>query len=279
MSFQIRRNMHWTDHYVEYGFAVIKNVVGPEFINPALSEIRRLIKNDLPLNQWNKQNAPTRVDGSGDNPVLAQVYDQPGIQEIIKTMFGHEDHWNHERAFQLFINPFDPDARQVLSDRGHLDFVRTPIPIFGSGFMFQVSLVRSEPFSGNLTIYPGSHKPVQAALAKNPDLFYPDSQEIVQAITCEPYEFVAEPGDVCVFHHLVGHNGNPSHATGKSPRITLHCQGLCENWLQEIDPSAKGMSPWRRSLAFTGGPYRVVEDELQKILRYKKQNPDRAAAV
>jgi len=279
MVFQVRKNMHWTDHYVEYGFAVVKNVVGSEFINPAMSEIRRQLKNDLPLNQWNKNNTPNRINDSGTNPVLAQVYDQPGIQEIFKTMFGHTDQWDHTRGFQLFISPFDPDARQIVSDTGHLDFVRTPIPIFGSGFMFQVSLVKSEPFSGNLSIYPGSHKPIQAALTKNPDLFYPDAPEIVQHLTGEPYEFVADPGDVCIFHHLVGHGGNVSHASGKSPRITLHCQGNCENWLHEIDPAAKGMSPWRRSLAFTGGPYRVIEDELQKILRHKQQNPNRPAAV
>lgn len=273
MVFQLRKDMHWTDHYVEYGFAVLRGVVGREFTDPALAEVRRLINKPWgPLTDWNKADVPTRVDSSGSNPVLSQIYDQPGIQEIIRTMFAPGDQWNGERAFQLFINPFDPDAKQALSPEGHLDFVRSPIPIFGSGFMFQVSLVRSEPFSGNLTIYPGTHKKVQAELVKNPDLQYPVHAELVRHLSADPYEFVAEPGDVCIFHHLVGHNGNPSHASGRSPRVTLHCQGLCVNWLQEVDPAAKGMSPWRRSLAFTGGPYRVVEDELQKITNYRAQH-------
>jgi hypothetical protein len=271
MTFQIDKKLHWTDHYVEYGFAVVKGAVGPEFTQPALQAVRKLLGNNLPLKDWNKANTATRHNDSSKDPVLLQVYDQPGIQEIIRTMFTPGDTWSGERHFQLFVNPFDPEAAQTLSPEGHLDFVRSPIPIFGSGFMFQVSLVKSEPFSGNLTLYPGSHKLVQRELVANPDLHYPTSPEIVRHLACDPYEFVAEPGDVCLFHHLVAHNGNVSHATGKSPRVALHCQGLCPNWLQQIDPAAKGMSPWRRSLAFTGGPYRVVEDEYEKIMRFNRE--------
>ncbi len=271
MTFHIDKRLHWTDHYVEYGFAVIKNAVPPEFTAPALQAVKQLNKHNLPLNQWTKENTPTRFEESARHPVLSQIYDQPAIQEIIRAMFAPQDQWNGERAFQLFVNPYDPAAPQILSDEGHLDFVRSPIPIFGSGFMFQVSLVKSEPFSGNLTLYPGVHKLVQRDLVANPDLFYPDSPQIMRHMKGDPYEFVAEPGDVCLFHHLVAHAGNVSHAANKSPRVALHCQGLCKDWLHEIDPTAKGMSPWRRSLAFTGAPYRVIEDEYQKIMRFNRE--------
>jgi hypothetical protein len=273
MTFAIDRSMHWTDHYVEYGFAVIKGVVGDEFIKPALDEIRRVIKHEnIPFNQWEKGKTPTRQpNGIKEFPFCHTIYDQPGIRSIIDTMFGSPDEWNGERAFQLFITPFDPEAKAELSKGHHIDFVRTPIPIFGSGFMFQVSLIKSEPFSGNITLLPGTHKTVQRLLVENPERQWP-TDPIVDAVfqDVEPFEFVAEPGDVCVFHHLVGHAGNNNHAANRTPRIALHCQGLRKQWLRELDPADPTLSPWQRSLAFTGGPYRTVRDEEEWIVNYQK---------
>ena len=136
--------------------------------------------------------------------------------------------------------------------------------------MFQVSLVKTEPFSGNITIYPGTHKKVQRVLADNPDLQYRTDPIIQELLEAEPFEFVAEPGDVLLFHHLVGHQGNLSHAAGRSPRVALHCQASCENWLREIDPAAQNLSPWERSLAFTGGTYRTRRDEEEWVREFAK---------
>ncbi|MCC7192876.1 MAG: hypothetical protein IT444_08860 [Phycisphaeraceae bacterium] len=272
MTFAVDQSMHWADHYVEYGFAVIKGVVGPEFIDPALAEVCRLLDHEnLPLKQWTKENTPTRSPVPiSEFKVCNAIYDQPGIRRIIDTMFGSPDQWNGQRAWQLFVTPYDTDTKAELSKGGHIDFVETPIPTFGSGFMFQVSLVKSEPFSGNITILPGTHKLVQMELAKHPEIFFPSNPFFNNIFDVEPFEFVAEPGDVLLFHHLVGHSGNNNHATNRSPRITLHCQGLRKEWMKEIDPSAKGLSPWQRSLAFTGGPHRLKRDEEQWIMEYQK---------
>lgn len=272
MAFAIDRSLHWTDHYVEHGFAVVKGAVGPGFTQPALAEVRRLLgHNDLPFHQWTKGTTPVRSTVPlSEYQFCNTIYDQPGIRGIIDTMFGSPDEWNGQRAWQLFVTPYDPEAKASLSNGGHIDFVETPIPIFGSGFMFQVSLVKTEPFSGNITIYPGTHKLVQRALVENPEMFFPSNPFFKGLFDVEPFEFVAEPGDVMIFHHLVGHAGNTNHAANRSPRIALHCQGLRQKWMHEIDPAAKGLGPWQRSLAFTGGPYRVRRDEEEWITNYQK---------
>jgi hypothetical protein len=278
MTFTIDSKLSWTDHYVEHGFAVIKGAVGPGFIEPALAEVCELMGNNLPPDQWTIANTAQR----SPRPVnelrfLPQIYDQPCIKNIFEGMFGSASQWDGQRLFQLFVSPFSPDAKAEISPMGHIDFVDAPVPIFGSGFMFQVSLVQSEPFSGNITIYPGSHKLVQRALAEDPERRYP--ADLQQYLECEPFEFVAEPGDVLLFHHLVGHAGNANHAAGRSPRVVLHCQGNRKTWMRELNPKKPGLTPWERSLAFIGRPYRTRFDELEWITDFRKQRQKQPAAV
>ena len=272
MAFTIDNKLQWTEHYIEHGFCVIKGAVGRDFIDPALEEIQGVLGHNLPLHQWSTNNTPRRHQAAtSEYRHLPKIYDQPSIRDIFKTMFAPSHQWNGERHFQIFISPYEEDIdTPVLSKMGHIDFVRCPIPIFGSGFIFQVSLVKTEPFSGNITIYPGTHKKVQRALAENPDLQYRTDPIIDELLRAEPFEFVAEPGDVLLFHHLVGHQGNVNHAANRSPRVALHCQANCEQWLREIDPTDKNLSPWERSLAFTGGTYRTRRDEEEWIREFAK---------
>ena len=59
MTWAIDQKLHWTDHYAEYGFAVIKNTLDPKFIDAALAEIREMFGHqNLPLNQWTTKNTP-----------------------------------------------------------------------------------------------------------------------------------------------------------------------------------------------------------------------------
>jgi hypothetical protein len=273
-------HLHWTEHYVRYGFALIKGVVGPEFMAPALAEAAALLGTDLPPAQWTKAAGHTQHISYKNNnmTVLPTIYDQPKIKEIIGTVLGGWERWSGERMFQLFTNAWNEEAKPELSQQCHIDFVDCPIPILGSGLAFQVSLVKSEPFSGNLTLLPGSHIPVQRALIGNPDLTYPT--DLQQFLDGPPWEFVADPGDMVLFHHLVGHNGNVSHAAGRTPRVAIHGHILRDTWLQEVDPANPALSPWERSMA-QNGPYRVIRDELAHITAMKAQRrsqPARARA-
>ncbi len=280
MTFTIDRTAEWTDHYVEHGFVHLKGVVATEFTEPALQEAIQLVGNGLPPEKWTTHNAPKRSPVPMDQTsVLPAVYDQPNIRFLIDTMFGSPELWTGERNFQLFISPYDEDAQPLLRSVGHIDFVNCPVPTLGSGFMFQVALAKSEPFGGNITIHPGTQKSIQRAVAQNPDLQYP--KDLSTLLHAPPYEFVADPGDVLVFHHLVGHGSNPNHAANRSPRINLHCQALRKAWLKQIDPDEPGLSPWERSLAYAG-KYRPRDDEERVMTDYyrrKQQQRETAAAT
>lgn len=278
MTWAIDRRLSWIEHYLEYGFALIKRAVGDEFIKPALEEVYSLQEHRLPLREWNKLNTPPRWTGDITRlKVLPQVYDQPGVRRIIDAMFASPNQWNGERHFQLFINPYDPEAKAEVCPEGHIDFVDCPIPVLGSGFMFQLSLVESEPFSGNLTLYPGTHKPVLELLKRDPSAQYNGGESPIRPLLkTEPFEFVAEPGDMVIFHHLVGHAGNSSHAANRSPRVSLHCQANRKTWLKAIDPATPGLSPWEKSLTH-GGAYTPPYDELETILAFRKKQKEAAA--
>lgn len=278
MTWAIDQKLHWTDHYVEYGFAVIKHVVGDEFVKPAMEEVRRVLEvGDQPPSQWAKKTIHKPYDGT-NFPTLATVYEQPGVRDAIRTMFGDTNRISPTKAFQLFVTTYDPDAKAKVSPQGHLDFVNTPIPIIGSGTMFQVSLIDSEPFSGNLSIYPGSHKTIQKLLIENPDRQFPDDPQINKELEREPYEFVAEKGDMIFFHHLVGHSGNYNHAAKHTPRVVIHGQALLDHWPREVTPHHPRFGAWERSLAVNGA-YRTRQDEEAWIMDYKAKNKKAKAAA
>jgi len=265
MRFEIDTSMHWTDHYVEHGFAVIKDLVDRAWIEEAFARVRQKIGTDLPPNEWNTQTVDCDSSGrimmdASAVEYLDTVYDDPGLRSMIDTMFGNPAEWSGERLTRAFVSVYNPEAKQEIDPIGHIDFVRTRAPMLGSGFMFFVSLVKTEPFSGNLTLYPGTHKPIQKKMLDDPDWVYSGADSLRFIERVPPYEFVADPGDVVLFHHLVCHAGNLNHATGRSPRVCVHAQALRNEWGRDIDPAAGPLSPWERSLT-VNGPVHLAYDE------------------
>jgi len=186
----------------------------------------------------------------------------------IEAMFGATGGWNRKRNYYLFLKAYNPDAEAKLQPRGHIDFPNQPVPVLYRGFVLQVSLVDSEPFSGNITHFPSTHRTVQKLLIDNPDLQFPNAMPEVPLP--EPVEFVAEAGDVVFWHHLVLHEGNPSHAAGHTPRIALTVEAFRDHWLTEVDPANPHLSPWERSLALNG-PYEEQRPEIEREVMAKRQ--------
>jgi ectoine hydroxylase-related dioxygenase (phytanoyl-CoA dioxygenase family) len=191
------------------------------------------------------------------------------LRGIIEWILGSPDACSGERAGGPFLCVYHPENKPALADFGHVDFSKVRIPVIGNALVMQASLIDTEPFSGNITIYPGWHKVLQKVLMERPDFWYADDgpehaewRRLMPAV--EPYEFVAEAGDVLLFHHLVGHNGNVNAAKNHTPRVALHCQVINKHWPDEIDATRADLSPWERSLTLNGSvrlPF--VESEVQ----------------
>lgn len=267
----IDENMHWTEHFVEYGFAVLRGLVDREYCAEALEEVQRLTDNNLPLQEWTTENTkvihrPFYEGATPPEPMLERIFEQPRVRAAVEELYGGPGHWNEARNFYIFLRPYNPKAEARLAPHGHIDFGNQPVPLLYRGFTFQVALNDTEPFSGNLTIYPGTHKLVQQRLMNNPDLQYQSGNADVPMP--EPFEFVAQAGDVLFMHHLVCHSGNESHAANRSPRVALHCETFRDEWLRVIDPSRTDLSPWERSLAHNG--YYEESPEVQEYQTTKR---------
>ena len=264
---------NWTERFVRDGFVILKGLIDREFCEAALPRVREIVNNDLPPNEWTKANTPTLyhpfIKGyTPPEPVLDKLFDQPRLLAAIDELFGGPGRWNQTRNYYLFLKPYDPEAEAKLTAHGHIDFPNQLIPILYRGFLFQVSLVDSEPFSGNISFYPGTHRLVQKTLMDNPDLQLPNGMPDVPLP--EPVEFVAEAGDVVFWHHLVMHEGNASHAAGRTPRVALTGEVFCEQFLTEVDAARSDLSPWERSLALNGS-YKETRPEIENAYFAKRQ--------
>jgi hypothetical protein len=224
---------------------------------------------DLPLDEWTSLNTPDLhppiYEGGGEpDPVLERVFEEPGVRASIAELFGSDELWDRQRNYYLFVKAYNPDSKPALSPKGHIDFSIPPAPPLYRGFAFQVSLVDTEPFSGNLTVHPGGHIAVQKALITGND------RDVMPNVPQdEPWEFVARAGDALFVHHLTPHSGNPSHSANRRPRVTLFCEAYCHAWTPSIDPATPGLGPWHRSLA-QNGPYQadpLNERRLEELRR------------
>lgn len=264
-------SLHYTDHFVEHGFAVIKGLVDRDLCAAALKRVGEIIENPLPPNEWTLHNAKELykpfVEGfTPPDPVLDQISEHPRLMAVIDEMFG-ELGWNRKRNYYLFLKAYNPDGPAMLQPRGHIDFPNQPIPLLYRGFVLQVSLIDSEPFSGNITHFPGTHKTVQKFFMDHPDMQM--SATVPDIPIPEPVEFVAEAGDVVMWHHLVLHEGNPSHAANRTPRVALTMEAFRDEFLRKVDPADPNLSPWERSLAHNGY-YEETRDEIERNLMAKR---------
>jgi ectoine hydroxylase-related dioxygenase (phytanoyl-CoA dioxygenase family) len=155
------------------------------------------------------------------------------------------------RNVNLMLRCYDPNGKAELQTQGHMDYESQPGPILSRGFPAQVVLRETEPFGGNTTVWPGTHKQVQKALIDYPDRTFPDLYSEITLDT-EPFEFVAEAGDVLFMHPILIHSGNSNHGTGRKPRISLFNECYRSTWFTEIDPSKPNLSPYERSIAHNG---------------------------
>ena len=263
--------LSWTDHYVKYGFAISRGLVDRAFCDEALQEIERLVDNKIPVEEWTTENTPIwhkpfYQGANSPNPVLDKLFEQPRLVAAIDELFGGSEQWNRERNYYIFLRPYNPDAEAKIAPRGHIDFPSQFVPALYRGFTFQVALQDTEPFSGNLSLYPGTHKVVQKAVIDNPQLEWTSGQADLPST--EPFEFVARAGDVVWMHHLVFHSGNVSHSANHVSRIGLHGEAFRDEWLQSIDPDETNLSPWQQSLAHNGA-FRT-DAELEKRSRERR---------
>jgi hypothetical protein len=176
------------------------------------------------------------------------------VKAAVNELFGEPAAGELTRTYYtLWLNPYNPTARASFRPLGHID---SGDPY--RGISFQISLIDTEPFGGNMTVFPGSHKVLHRVLLEHPEQAGVGGSFVEVARPLPPYEFVAEAGDVLLVHHLAFHSGNPAHSAGKVPRVALRAEAFRPAGMAGVEPGREGASAFERSLghhrAFRFGP-------------------------
>jgi hypothetical protein len=283
-------SLSWTDHFAKYGFTVLRGLVDRDFCERGIDRVRQIVGHNLPLSDWSTENTPTLYQpffegGNAPDPVLEQVFQQPRLRQAIETLYGGPGHWDEAKNYYLFLKPYNPKAKASLVPRGHIDFPKSGTPRLYRGFTFQLAMADTEPFGGNLTVHPGSQAVVQKKLIEDP--WFELKGGVATDLDIEPpFEFVAKAGDVLFMHHMMVHSGNEAHGEGKRSRVAIHGEAFRTKWLTSLDPSAKGLSPWERSLAHNGPCHElpeIIKEQTTKRDQYvadlRKKEDEKAAAA
>lgn len=224
-------SLSWQQHYLEYGFCCLRALLPRSACAEALDEARRLVEDHRALEQWSVDRPGQRyaVYYVGEAPAIDALSDHPRVTEVLEEFFGDngfhhgptDRHDPARRRFALWVNPYDPEARQRLHRLGHID---SGDPL--RGVAYQIALASTSPYSGNTTFFPGSHRALLDWLADHPDPSWPGGTYPEVPRPAAPWEFVAGPGDLVIVHHLLFHSANPSHASDRSPRIAVRVEAF-----------------------------------------------------
>src|SRR5690349_4377191 len=118
MPFQIDTSLHWTEHYIEHGFCVIKGALDSDFCRQGVAEFAKALGTSLPPVQWSTDTLalPHRKGrmplGPEMQPFMQTIFDQPRFREAIDTMFGDPAAWDGERRTEAFLCVFDAANQQ-----------------------------------------------------------------------------------------------------------------------------------------------------------------------
>ncbi|MFV8751425.1 phytanoyl-CoA dioxygenase family protein [Nannocystaceae bacterium ST9] len=258
-SWQLDDSLDWPEHYVRYGFCLLRGLLDRPDLDAALAEVQRLVGDPRPIGDWTIDRPGQRytVYYAGQAPAIERLFATPPLAAALEQFFGSlgaslgssEPDDPDRRRLALWVNPYDPDARPRLQGLGHIDS--------GSpyrGMAVHIALAGTKPFSGNTTYVPGSHVTMHHWLRDHPDPSWPGGTYPEVPRELPAWEFVAEPGDVVFTHHLVFHSANPSHAEDRSPRIAIRQELFPRRPLADAPLDRPGASVFERSLAF-GGPH------------------------
>jgi hypothetical protein len=250
-TFVIDGSMHWTEHFVEYGFAVLRGLVDREFCAEALAEVGRVLPDARPPVEWTAENPGQKytVFQPGENALLERMmFGQPRVAATIAELFGEPAGTELTRTYySLWLNPYQASARPSFRPLGHID---SGDPY--RGISFQISLIDTEPFSGNMTVFPESHKVLHRVLLDHPEQAGVGGSFVELLRPLAAYEFIAQAGDVLLVHHLAFHSGNPSHAEARTPRVALRAEAFRPAGMTGVDPVRRGASAFERSLGHHG---------------------------
>ena len=182
-------------HFLEHGYVVVKNVLPPETIAAALAV--------LEAGAHSGQVGGADYQGVRGDAVNACITDT--IHEAIADLFGPDYPFVRARQADDMPRVYQPDSGWP-PPRAHIDDDYPTLMPNGWAVGLFVFLTPVQSHGGAFVLFSGSYRRYQELISADPDA-------IVQLVSApenagEPQEFLADPGDILLFHHLMGHAGS-----------------------------------------------------------------------
>lgn len=194
------------------GYVVVRNVIPPDILATAASEINRLIDEQPPPDGYVGHHFYwlSSLDGG---PLPALFYDTP-VRNLAQSLI---DPGEIEIAFDqvqvaLNIPPFShrPGGHHL---DGYLEGQQIP-----ATFTMLAGVLTTEQSienAGNLWVWPGTHRTHAAFFReRGPDALVA-SKGYPEIALPEPRQVLGEPGDVLLAHYMLGHNIGGNYASEK----------------------------------------------------------------
>jgi len=182
------------DSFVRHGFLILKNAVPPDTVAAALET----------LEGGTFQGNPGAADYQ---PLHAATVDDcvtPTIRGAIAELFGPDYPFAPARPSDM-PRPYEPDARWKTQDV-HADDDYPSLMPAGWALGLFIFLTPVRPHGGAFLYADGSPQQLRLILEDNPEWlhFYRSRPDIAASAQ----EFLAQPGDALLFHHLLAHAGS-----------------------------------------------------------------------
>jgi len=205
------------ESFIERGYALIRGVVPPELVAAAVKALEAPAPAGAPKKRF-------------DIPEVAACL-TPDVQRAVEELAGGP--CTITRRFRDMARRHEPGTppQAPVSHTDNAHPVVMPDGFSVGAFIF---LTRGTPGSGCFVVFPGSHKEYRRRLALDAD-----SLRLLDNVTHEngkSEEVLVEPGDLLLFHHLLGHSGS----TNRLSPVTRHA---LLGWLHADGRVAPGAKP------------------------------------
>ncbi|MES2463506.1 MAG: hypothetical protein V4671_23280 [Armatimonadota bacterium] len=195
--------------FYDRGILKLPGVVSQELVLKARRAINAYIgQNGIDPSELNKYRSQSYCPGLGGDPVITDLYNASPLKSIAESLIG-EGSVKPVGGGQIALRfPSGDDTPR--DPKPHIDGMYTPTNGVKEGtianFTALVGVFLSdlpEPFAGNFTAWPGSHRTYEAYFReKGPEALLSGLPPVELG---EPEQFTGSAGDAALCHYQLGH--------------------------------------------------------------------------
>jgi len=203
----------------ENGYLLVPGLVAPDRARAALAAINASLgRNGLPPDALPRMEALTFCPELVNDAAILDLYRATPLVQLAEAALG-AGRVREPRDAQIALRFPTPGADRVLP-RPHIDGLPRALNGVAAGTLYHFTALAAvflsdvgEPFAGNFTVWPGSHRALAAHFASNDPLGTlagPGATFPPVALPEPPRQLIARAGDALLAHYLLVHGVSPN---------------------------------------------------------------------